>query len=146
MVLALQSTKQVSAAEAEATIKKMMQLPCGGVEQAGVVGCVEHMEDGCALSPDAVNLAIDELTLLDRLIRGEQQERPVPTSLDGLVDEVKEQMWAAVNALADAAAQTGMPKWDRVVGGGKVGKEKGLVDLDTIVGRLRTSLPVMRAA
>ena len=55
-------------------------------------------------------------------------------------------MRVAVNALVDAAAQTGMRQWGKVVGGGSAKKEKGPVDLDTIVSRLRTSLPVMRAA
>ncbi len=38
-----------------------------------------------------------------------------------------------------------MRQWGKVVGGGSAKKEKGPVDLDTIVARLRTSLPVMRA-
>jgi hypothetical protein len=51
-----------------------------------------------------------------------------------------------VNALVDTAAQTGMRQWGKKVGGGSAKKEKEPVDLDTIVSRLRTSLPVMRAA
>lgn len=39
-----------------------------------------------------------------------------------------------------------MRQWGKVVGGGSAKKEKGPIDLDTLVARLRTSLPVMRAA
>ena len=55
-------------------------------------------------------------------------------------------MQAAVNALVDTAAQTGMGHLGKVIGRGNTKKEKAPVDLDTIVARLRTSLPVMRAA
>ena len=38
-----------------------------------VIGRIEHLDDGSALGPpDAVNMAISELTALDRLIKGEQ--------------------------------------------------------------------------
>jgi hypothetical protein len=39
-----------------------------------------------------------------------------------------------------------MRHFGKVIGGGGTKKEKAPVDLDTIVARLRTSLPVMRAA
>ena len=55
-------------------------------------------------------------------------------------------MQATVNALVDTATQTGMRHLGKVIGGGNTKKEKAPVDLDTIVARLRTSLPVMRAA
>jgi hypothetical protein len=90
-------------------------------------------------------MAVTELTALDRLIKGERVEVET-TPLDSMLQEVKQQMQAAVNALVDTAAQTGMRQWGKVVGGGSAKKEKGPVDLDTIVARLRTSLPVMRAA
>ncbi len=113
---------------------------------------------------DCVNtVAVEAVSALDRLVRGQAAEQlpgtaledlirgaptsPAPdTGLEKLLQEVKQSMNSAINALVDTAAQTGMRRWGKFVGGGSSKKEKGPIDLDTLVARLRTSLPVMRAA
>jgi hypothetical protein len=54
-----------------------------------VVGSIEHIDDGSALGqPDAVNMAVNELTALDRLIKGERVQVET-TPLDSMLQEVK---------------------------------------------------------
>ena len=87
-------------------MEKLVMMACGDETCAhvGSVGSVTHIDDGCALQTNVVSMAVEEVTALDRLIRSEQGEAQQPLSLDGLMEEVKGQMRAAVNALVDAAA------------------------------------------
>ncbi len=73
MVAALQEAKQLTSAEAEGTVEKLMMMTCPADQgvHVGSVGSVTHVDDGCALQPDAVNMAVEEVTALDRLIRSE---------------------------------------------------------------------------
>ena len=92
MVAALQDAKQLTSAEAEGTVEKLMMMARaeGPAEHVGVVGSVTHIDDGDALQPDALNMAVEEVSALDRLIRSEHGGVcPQPVSLDGLVEEVK---------------------------------------------------------
>ena len=48
-------------------------------------------------------VAVEAVTALDRLVRGEKRELGQP-KLDNLLEDVRKQMLTAVNALVDQAA------------------------------------------
>jgi hypothetical protein len=94
---------------------------------------------------------------LDRLLTTEEKSRE-PSGpevvLDRVLEEVKK-LSGTINALVDRGAQTGGVKSagkavingeSALIGEPKRGTRGTLPDLNTIVSRLRLSLPIMRAA
>ena len=60
MVAALQSLKQVDPAEAELVVEKLLSLELGP-DCSNLQACIEHMEDGLALTTDTLNgLGLDK--------------------------------------------------------------------------------------
>jgi hypothetical protein len=86
-VAALQVVKQVDAQQAEGALERMM---LGGLVEEPVClhACVEHVDDG-ELRQEEVdrvnNVALQETTALDRLIKGEVAPAGRPTLLDKLI-------------------------------------------------------------
>lgn len=73
----------------------------------GLQACIEHVEDGLALTADAVNgLGIDTSTqsiLLDQLmgpIKPNMDESQAPVAIDKVLEEVRN-LSSAINALVD---------------------------------------------
>jgi ABC-type cobalamin transport system ATPase subunit len=90
--------------------------------------CIEHVEDGDALQAvvDQVNVvATDSVSILDKLVRGEDAlsgGTEQQAHLDTMIQDVKQSIASAINALVDSAVQTGGVKASGKVVGGAVRK------------------------